>query len=371
MKIKGTSIHKKRIAVIGLKGLPAFGGAATVGESIIHELSGEFDFTVYSVSSHTSVKGFHDGYEQLVFRKFFIKRLNVFVYYLLSAFHCTIMRKFDLVHLHHVDGAFILPILRLKYKVILTSHAQPYVNDKWPGVVKLFFRMNERIAFGLANIVTTVSIPLAEIYRLKTKKPIHFVPNGIKIKPEISDIEIGYKDYILFAAGRIIPLKGLHVLLESMRKGEISKKLVVIGDLNQIPSYRSDILQLAGDLNIVFIPLIRQKDVLLKYARQADFFIFPSLSENMSLMLLEVASLKTPVLCSDIPANQAIFDTTEVLFFRANDPGDLLEKLNFAFENPGILTRNAGVAYKKLVEKYQWETIAGQYKELYASLTAV
>ena len=31
-------IVRKRIAIIGLKGLPALGGAATVGESIINEL---------------------------------------------------------------------------------------------------------------------------------------------------------------------------------------------------------------------------------------------------------------------------------------------------------------------------------------------
>ncbi|MBN1187817.1 MAG: glycosyltransferase family 4 protein [Bacteroidales bacterium] len=361
-------MQKKRIAVIGLKGLPAFGGAASVGENIIHELSKEFDFTVYSVSSHTSVRGFHNGFEQIVFRKFFIKRLNIFVYYLLSAIHCTLMRKFDLIHLHHVDGAFILPILHLKYKVILTSHAQPYVNDKWSKCVKFFFMINEWLALISANMLTAVSMPLAEIYRMKTNKPIHFIPNGIKLNPYIADTEIGSKDYILFAAGRIIPLKGLHILLESLRKGGISKKLVVIGDLNQMPAYRSNIMHLAENLNIEFIPLIRQKEVLLKYVQLAELFIFPSLSENMSVMLLEAASLKTPVLCSDIPANQAIFDDSEVLFFKANDSQDLLEKLFFAFNNPRILKRNAQAAFEKLTGKYQWETIARQYKEFYDSL---
>lgn len=361
-------MRKKRIAVIGLKGLPAFGGAASVGENIIHELSEKYNFTVYSVSSHTSVKGFHEGFEQLVFRSFFIKRLNIFVYYLLSAIHCTFMRKFDLVHLHHVDGAFILPLLRLKYKVIVTSHAQPYVNDKWSKSVKLFFMINEWLAFVCANMMTTVSMPLAEIYRMKTKKPIHFIPNGIKLNPQVADIEIGHKDYMLFAAGRIIPLKGLHILLESLRKGGISTKLVVIGDLNQIPYYRSNILHLVENLNVEFIPLIRQKELLLKYVQLANLFIFPSLSENMSMMLLEAASLKTPILCSDIPANRAIFDGSEVLFFTSNDSQDLLEKLNFAFGNPAILKRNSQAAYEKLTGKYQLEMIARQYQELFDSL---
>ena len=41
---------KPKIAVIGLKGLPAFGGAATVGENIINQLKDNYQFFVYSTS---------------------------------------------------------------------------------------------------------------------------------------------------------------------------------------------------------------------------------------------------------------------------------------------------------------------------------
>lgn len=65
---------KPRIAVIGLKGLPAFGGAATVGENIINQLKDKYDFTVYSVSSHTDLKtGEYNGYKQIVFKKYHSK----------------------------------------------------------------------------------------------------------------------------------------------------------------------------------------------------------------------------------------------------------------------------------------------------------
>ncbi len=47
-------MKKKKIAVIGLKGLPAFGGTANGGENIIEQLSDKYDFTVYSILSHTS-----------------------------------------------------------------------------------------------------------------------------------------------------------------------------------------------------------------------------------------------------------------------------------------------------------------------------
>jgi len=59
-----------KIAVIGLKGLPAYGGAAAVGENLINNLRGKYDFTVYSISSHTNLKtGKYNGYNQIVFKK--------------------------------------------------------------------------------------------------------------------------------------------------------------------------------------------------------------------------------------------------------------------------------------------------------------
>jgi hypothetical protein len=75
-----------RIAVIGLKGLPAFGGAAAVGENIIEQLKDKYDFTVYSVSSHTDLKtGEYNGYKQIVFKKIPFKRFNTLLLYFISS----------------------------------------------------------------------------------------------------------------------------------------------------------------------------------------------------------------------------------------------------------------------------------------------
>ena len=116
-------MKKKKIAIIGLKGLPAFGGAATVGENIIEQLKDKYDFTVYSTSSHTDLKtGNYNGYKQIVFKKIPFKRLNTLYYYILSALHALLLGKYDLVHLHHRDAAFIIPFLKFKCKILLTTH---------------------------------------------------------------------------------------------------------------------------------------------------------------------------------------------------------------------------------------------------------
>ena len=73
------------------------------------------------------------------------------------------------------------------------------------------------------------------------------------------------------------------------------------------------------------------------YIVKSKLFIFPSLFENMSMMLLEAISLKANIICSDIPANTLIFSNDEILFFKNNDSNDLAEKFSFVLENMDIL----------------------------------
>jgi glycosyltransferase involved in cell wall biosynthesis len=361
--------ERRNIGVIGLKGLPAFGGAATVGENIIHELKNEYHFTVYAISSHASDYEEYKGYTQIVFRRFFFRGLNIFYYYLRSALHCIFATKYDLIHLHHIDGAFILPLLRLKYKVLCTAHAQPQISDKWPWFVKLFLRLNENIALKLANTMTVVSMPLKEIYTAKSSRQIYYIPNGISLTQRIASDEISQAPYILFAAGRILQLKGLHILLKALKLAKIEQQLVVIGDLNQVPSYKEEILKLSEGMEVKFIPLIREKEKLLNYVLHARLFVFPSLSENMSMMLLEAAFTKVPLICSDIQANTAIFDESEVLFFKTNNDQDLSEKIPFALTHPDIMHEKSEAAFRKLVSTYNWEKISRQYAGLYDELS--
>lgn len=359
---------KQKIAVIGLKGLPAFGGAATVGENIIERLKYRYDFTVYAVSSHTTYHGADRGYKQIVFKSFPIKKLNIFIYYLRSALHALFKGNFQLIHLHHVDGAFITPLLRLRYRVLATSHAKPQMNEKWPFLVKLFFSINEKLMLKMANEITAVSSILANEYIKRTRRNIHYIPNGINLSQQISNETIVYSDYLLFAAGRIIPLKGLHILLQALKKLHIQIKLIVIGDIDQIPNYKRQIKSLCVGLDVVFIDIIKEKSKLLNFVKNAKLFVFPSNSENMSIMLLEAAYVKTPVICSDIDANRSIFNNDEVTFFKTNDSSDLGEKLTWAWNNTEELIKKSLHAYQKLINHFNWSRIVIRYDELYSRL---
>lgn len=363
---------KPRIAVIGLKGLPAFGGAARVGECLIEELKGKYDFTVLSVSSHAKKTDAKiNGVNQIVFNKVGNGGLNTLCYYFKCLFH-VLMRKYDLIHLHHAESGFITPFLRLRYKVIVTFHGVYKNNDpKFSKFQNWFFRFGEKKNLQYANEVVSVSKPDSEYIDKTYGKRIHYVPNGINLKKSICenpDIHAQRKNYIFFAAGRIYQIKGLHLLLKAAKKIKTQVEIRVAGDIDQVPDYKKEIETLCDGLNISFVGLIKDKSVLISMIAESKFFVFPSLTEAMSMMLLEVVSMKTPVIASDIPSNKAVFNNEELLFFKSNDVDDLASKIDFALSHNLNMNQKANSAYEKLKNEYTWQRIAKQYETIYDNL---
>ena len=363
--------NKPSIAVIGLKGLPAFGGAATVGENIIEQIKDKYDFTVYSTSTHTDLKtGDYNGYKQIVFKAFFIKKINVFIYYILSAVH-SLTCHYDLIHLHHSDWAFIIPILKIKNRVLLTSHGSPNRlgnrTFKYNKVITNFFKFSERVFLKKADTVSCVSRTLAEFLRREFNKEIHYIPNGFsyaEVNNSFLEREFSEK-YILFAAGRILPTKGCHIFLEALKKNKYSNKIIIVGDYEQIPSYYEVLIKIAQSMDVIFTGMIKDKNRLNSIISNAELFVFPSSYEAMSMMLLEVASLKVPIICSEIDENRSIFNDDEILFFKTDDVSDLAIKLKNAENNKVLMNQKAQNAFTRLEHDYLWDSISKKYEKLY------
>lgn len=357
---------KCSIAVIGLKGLPAFGGAATVGENIIEQLKNEYDFTVYSTSSHTHLKtGEYNGYKQIVFKKIPFKKLNTLYYYFLSVFHALLFGKYNLVHLHHRDAAFIIPILRLRYKVLLTIHGigTSDLSNKW-NKYKWFFKIQENVFIKFADQIVTVSKRDYLILRNNGYSNISYIPNGIN--QSAFNIIPNTEHYdLIFSAGRILSFKGCHLMLEALIMLNFTGSILIIGELIENTQYTDEIYSLSKNLNVTFKGLLRNKNELYSYIKTGKLFIFPSFVEAMSIMLLEAVACGIPVIASNIEANTDIFDSKELLFFENGNTNDLAKKIEFGLKNYNRMLEMANDALLKLKERYTWKSITGEYNLIF------
>ena len=366
---------KKHLAILGIKYYPSKGGTSRVVENLLSELNHEYDITIYCYENEQA-DGYMEGVTPIQIPPSNIKGFGVFLYYYKCFKHVLNHGNYDLVHVHKTDASFFIPMIQHKFKVIATSHALPQLNEKWSFIGRMYFKAVERIFMKIKGTVTTISKPLSEYYTKKYNRPVKFIPNGIHLpqtptEAEIIDVKAKFGiegDYILFAARRVIPLKGAHHMIKALHQIDYQGNVVIAGDIDQMPAYTKELRVSGEGLNIQFIGYVSGMKLLNALVHQADLFVFPSEIEGMSMMLLEVSSLGTPIVCSDIDPNKAVLDPNEALFFESKNAHDLADKLKWAFENPASMEKMAIAGRAKVEELYTMKSVGQQYKELYTQV---
>ncbi|MHA1325658.1 MAG: glycosyltransferase family 4 protein [Candidatus Helarchaeota archaeon] len=363
-----------KIAFMGIKGLPSKGGAERVVEAIVQRLGKQHEITVYCSSNYTPMDFKMPGVRIIRIMTLTGKHLHSFSHDLLSAFHAVIFGNYDLVHLHNIESSFVLPLLRLRYRVVATCHGRDVrKTGKWGYISALLMDMMKYPFLLLASIKTTVSKEVMNYFKKEHNRKIYYIPNGVDSQITLATERatntlrmngISERDnFIVFAAGRIIPIKGAHVLIKAFRKLKFDIKLVLIGDATQVPRYFKELQQMA-DNRVHFIPFITSRDELLAIVKKAQIFVFPSLGEAMSMMLLEAGRVKVPILCSDIPSNYEVLEDSAI-YFKSNDPVDLSKKLYWALRHHDLVKQLGIKACKRIISKFSWEIITKRYNQLY------
>jgi glycosyltransferase involved in cell wall biosynthesis len=119
-------------------------------------------------------------------------------------------------------------------------------------------------------------------------------------------------------------------------------------------------------MDVQFLPRIEEKATLAGLVSASDVFVFPSTVEAMSMMLLEVMQLGTPVLASDIVENTQMLPDS-AWTFAAGEPDDLARAYRELKAEPEEAVRaRCEERAEIVVERYSWESIARAYETAYA-----
>jgi glycosyltransferase involved in cell wall biosynthesis len=364
---------KMKIAMIGLRGIPAKSGGV---ENVVEHLAPLLvklgcDVTVYCRNPYCKERpAAFKGVKLRYLPAINTKRGETLSHSALSSID-SLSKKYDIVHYHAMaNGIFSFLPRIIGKKTIVTLHGLDWQREKWGPLAKLFIKTSEKLTCLFPNKVISVSRKIKDYYKEKYNKDIVFISNGIDViepKPISSLKRFGLKkdNYILFL-GRIVPEKEVHTLIEAFKKLKTSLKLVIAGDAAHTEAYLEKVKKLAGnDERILFTgPLYG--DEKIEAFSSARFFVLPSTIEGMPIVLLEAMSFGTCPLVSNIKEN---LDVTEGLGFSFNtkDQEDLRKKMDFMIRNPAQIKKQ-GQLCKKLVKKeYRWDTVAKKtlsaYKE--------
>ncbi len=182
-----------------------------------------------------------------------------------------------------------------------------------------------------------------------------FAPSSKKEKEELKK-EYGLDGFSLLYAGRLIPVKGIDILLDAWKevKGELDATLVVAGE---------------GKEDIDGVKFLGKCDYVDKLMKAVDCFVIPSRFEGMSNALLEAMASGLAIIASDVEGNKNIIEHGKTGILVPVENGEKLASAIRKLASDPILGKELGKSARETcLEKYSLKAVAVSYENAYKAL---
>ncbi|MDN5091641.1 glycosyltransferase family 4 protein [Aliarcobacter butzleri] len=169
-------------------------------------------------------------------------------------------------------------------------------------------------SFYLKNIVTNWNYP---------EDKIKVIYNAVQFEESNNVIE--KKKYRIISVARLIPLKGIEMILKVLGKLDFDFEYVIVGD----GKLKNKLEQIAKEfsVNTIFTGNLSKIEVA-NWLNSSDLFIQNSVHETMPHVILESMENNCPVLASSVGGTpEVVHNLFNGLLFNHNDENELLEKI--------------------------------------------
>lgn len=369
-----------RIAMVGLKGIPAkWGGIEVYVEEVAKRLVQKgHRVTVYSRKWFTESNESYAGIRIVRTPTVKTKSTDALFHGMTSSIHAA-ASECDIVHYHGLASYFfsILPRMVGK-KVVVTMHATSWVEPKWNKLAIKSLKTAVNMGIGVAHAVTTISPELKDFLGTISRRKVILTPPGVSIgiyrEPRnISrDYGLGTNGYILFM-GRLDTVKRVDLLIEAFKALSLpTMKLVIAGDPGPSDGleYKNRLIEAGGcDKRVIFTGF--QSGIIKEELLSNCFmFVLPSLNEGVPIALLEGMSYGRPCLASDIPAHRYIISDGANGFLANGDSfDDFKQKLATIITMDDSDLKALGANALEFVRNnFSWDNTIDRLEETYYGL---
>ena len=290
--------------------------------------------------------------------------------------------KFDVIHTHASKDLWIivpaLQFLRKHIPLILTKHIGSFVEKKDFLHRRLYRYVTKAVAISSVikkNLIDTT--PLSE-------DRIVLIPNGIDTRifdpgnytgeKVRSEFNVKQNELLIGMMARFSPGKGHEEFINTA--AELNKefddlRFIIIGEASRGEGqYENEIKSLADKLNLTNVMFTGYRDDVPELLAAMDIFVFPSHAEAFGIALIEAMAMEKPAVCS---ASDGILDIAvdgeTALLFKKQNAEDLKNKINVLIEDPVKRETFARASRKKVLERFNLESVTDRVCSLYNELT--
>lgn len=293
------------------------------------------------------------------------------------------IKQADVVHIQYLFStptpiAILYSVLLYK-PILLTPHGSmgswclhqgSKLKDKWlQWLIRPF----------ISKIVwhATAEMEKNEILAVFPNTRVEVIANGIKLDEfqninNITPIEFTKKfahhelmtEKIIVSMGRLQKKKGFDILIDTFAKVLAhypnAKLFIAGGDEGEEINLRDQIQKLKLKNSAFLIGSVDGQDKI-DFLANADLFVLPSHNENFGIVYAESLAAGTPIVASlNTPWSEA--EEADCGKWVSNSVNETAQAM---IEVLGRDREEMRVNAKKLAQKYDWETIAIQFKELF------
>lgn len=232
----------------------------------------------------------------------------------------------------------------VKYKCIYNSYSSSFIKKLSIDVLHLF-----RVKNKINNFVFPSTFTMSKFIETRfPEEKLHHIPTLFNLNSLNTGLSIKYDDFALYI-GRIVPEKGIKVMVDAFIDTNLSLKIIGFSDTDyqkQITDYlasKSHNIEFLGELNF---------DQIQDYLSKCLFTIVPSeWYDNLPNSLIESFAFKKCVVATNIGSlNENIQDMENGLLFEYKNHISLRQKINLLFDNKQLAI-TLGENGNKLIHK--------------------
>lgn len=238
----------------------------------------------------------------------------------------------DIIHAHvYVSGIPAVIIGKL-------YHIPVVISEHWSAFPrKLLSRLEifkARLAFKWAAMVMPVSYALQkaiESYGIRANFVI--VPNTVNPTLFFPKSPITNRDNLkrILFVGLLTPIKGLPYLFQALKKVKKQREdwhLDIVGDGSSRAAYEKMTADL-GILERVTFHGLKSKQEIAEFMRNCDFFVLPSLWENLPCVLIEAMASGLPIIATRVGGVPEIINQAHGILVPPKDVGALAKAIDY------------------------------------------
>jgi len=358
-----------RFAILGTRGIPArYGGFETLAEELSTRLAARgHEITVYCRErpAEPVYRGVHLKYLPTIRRKYF----DTVAHTWLSTLHLVVHRQDAVLYCNAANAIFTWMPRIFQIPVALNVDGLERNRKKWNALAKTWYRVSERLATWMPNVIVTDAASIAAYYRERYHRDSQMIPYGAETAP-IETTEVLLKlglaphEYFLYVS-RMEPENNALLVREAFERVETPMKLALIGDAPYAADYIARVRATRDPR--VLIPGAIYGQGYRELGSHCFAYIHATEVGGTHPALIEAMGRGALTLYLDTPENAEVAGGAGIPF----QTGNLASVIEGVLRMTGAQRDHwRARARERVISRYSWDAVTSAYEKLLTTLAS-